>query len=288
MRPKKQDIVKRLVRVFVVVMVVLSFQTTKFPNQGKKKNSTTPVNFSIGLKGGWWSWNLGDIHSSKEYNERLDAIPGVTARTNDLNGSFFGGLDLTLELKLSESHYLGLSVGLRYFPGDTLEQGSFHSRAVSTRKLDLSAYAIPIELFYKPCVARHLSLKIGGGATFYNAAIDYDSSRNIFGEAYSWSGKLKDSNLGGHVSLGAEYSLTKNLSLSIDAGYGFAKLDNFTGTLVDRDGTGTEMLLTMARYEFGETIIIHPTAEPLPAYSRPAEIDLSGFKFSAGLKYFFK
>jgi hypothetical protein len=105
------------------------------------------------------------------------------------------------------------------------------------------------------------------------------------GQEYSYRGKLKDSNISGHVSLGAQYSLTKNLSLSVYADYAFAKLKDFTGTLMDRNGTGTEMLLTTARDELGEMLSISPTAEPLPQGYRPAEIDLSGFKFSIGLKF---
>jgi hypothetical protein len=127
---------------------------------------------------------------------------------------------------------------------------------------------------------------LAGGVDFYHATIDYDTSFRMSGEDYFYKGKLKDKKIGSHVSLGVEYSLNKNLSLSIDTGYTFTRLNNFTGTLVDRDGTGTDMLLTMAKDELGEMLSIYPTAEPLPSHSRPAEIDFSGFKFSMGLRIF--
>ena len=68
---------------------------------------------------------------------------------------------------------------------------------------------------------------------------------------------------------------------------GFGALDDFRGPLIDQDGVGADMLLTMEEDVdgiLGETIGHRLAGEPLGAGVRPAEIDFSGFKFFLGVK----
>jgi hypothetical protein len=105
------------------------------------------------------------------------------------------------------------------------------------------------------------------------------------GKEYFNRGKLKDRDIGGHASLGAEYFINKNLALTFEGGYTFAKLKNFTGHLVDQDGTSREMQIVWEGDENRE-IIVHSSISG--TYKRPAAVNFSGFKISLGLKYFFQ
>lgn len=287
-KSEKQNCVRFLSAAVLVVMFVVFFQTTLLGGEEEKNRSAPPFTVSIELKEGWSSWALDDFGKSKKYFEDLNALPGYSAATKDLSGSLYSGLGLTLEYNLPNSHKLGLSAGYRYLPGGPFDQSYTDDSWTMSSNLDLSGFTMPLELSYKVPAGENFFIKAGGGIDFYNLEMDYGYIGNFSGTGYSYRGTFKDSGLGGHVNLGAEFNLNDNLALNFNAGYSFAKLDDFTGTLADKHGMSSDMLLIMVEDEFGDVMGIYPTTEPLPPDYRPLELDTGGWNFSIGFKYSFK
>ncbi len=201
--------------------------------------------------GGWASLDVGTINIfEKTGAESPDNI--FSAR--EISGSFSWGFKLCLGIKLPKSHVIGVSGGFRF-----LTKGTF-PLALGITQLELSAYAIPVELFYRVPIGKSSFLRLAAGMDFYQPTLD----SNIGME-------FKDSDTGIHASLGAGHLLTKNLALTFNAEYDWAKLKNFTGTIDEgkvrlfvRDGT----------------LLNFPEAfDALP----PLEIDFSGLKLSIGM-----
>jgi hypothetical protein len=281
MRCKGHDFVKSLFATLMVVMIVLS---VRVPLSGEPSGSGE---FGFGVRGGWSAWKLDDFAISQQSFQNGGQIMGIVVTSQQLKGSFFGALDLFFEFDLGNSHKLGLGTGVQYFPGGTYENGWTVSYASYITKLDLSTFVIPLELYYKLPVTQSFYLKFGAGVDYYNATIDYDFTYTLSSGTYFVRGKLKDSYLGGHAYMGAEYSLNSYLALTVDAGYAFARLADFVGTLTNSGGIAADMFLTMEQTSLGEILGHYPVAMPLYTSFRLAEIDFSGLKISAGFKLFF-
>ncbi len=184
--------------------------------------------------GGWASWDLGTGSGS------ADNI----SPARESYGSFSWGFKLCLGIKLPKSNVIGVSSGFR-FP----KKGTFSPPLAPPvdPKPELSAYAIPVELFYKVPLRKRSFLRLAAGMDFYKSKLDNDS----------WA--FKDSGIGTHVSLGTGLLFTKNLALTFNAEYVWAKLHNFI------DDSGTSVVLEGSP---GDT---------------PLEIDFSGLKLSVGI-----
>ena len=223
---------------------------------------------SIGLKGGWHGWALDDFD-----------IPKTGCDVEDFDGSFQYGCDISGEYCFTDSHILGLKTGYSFFPGNTYKQNC----GMLNTSMELSAYAIPIGLYYKFPVHDDIFVELGGGLDYYNSKIDYDVSTSEYPALYR--GELNDSGLGYHFNLGAELFISSDLAITLDAGYSSAKLDDFKGSLVNEEGVETEMLLTMVPNDLGRTLSHIPVSESLPEGYRPAEINFNGLDISIGIKY---
>ncbi|MCP5046691.1 MAG: porin family protein [bacterium] len=281
MRCKKQNYVKRLFTTLLVVMLGLSVQV---PLSGEPGGSG---DFGFGLRGGWSNWKLDDFAVSQQSFQNGAQIIGIGVTSQQLSGSFFGAIDLFVEFDLGNDHKLGLGTGVRYLPGGTYENvwtAPYASYAVTS---DLSTLVVPLELYYKLPVSQSVYLKFGAGVDYYDAAIDYDNTITVLNVPYFYRGKFKDTGIGGHAYMGMEFFVGNNLALTVDAGYAFAELDDFRGTLTGSGGNAVDMLLTMEQTFFGEILGHYPAAQPLYTSYRQAEIDLSGFKVSAGVKFVF-
>ena len=259
------------------------------PRRLPRKKIPKSVRFNFGLKGGWSHWPLGDFALSKESFENFYEDLGHEVFFKEFQGSLFGGIDLCLDFNLANSHIVGLSTGFNYFPGGLYKQDLFTEVAVSEESFDLSSYAIPFELYYKIPAGNNFFVKLAAGIDCYRAAIKYDLTMTSGSKTYFWRGTFKDSGTGGHISLGGEISLSKTLALTFAGEYSFVivKLDDFTGEIRDHDGNMKKKLLTMSRDEYGSEFLGHySTTTPLPGSVRPAEIDLSGLRFSIGIRIF--
>lgn len=279
MRCKEQGFVKRCAMGIAVIVMALSFQGT-----GLEAKTDKDLRFSIGLNGGYALWSLDDFGISQKSYENKAQEMGFGYIAEELKGSLFGGIDLSLEF-----HSLGLSTGFRHFPGGTFENGLTSDLGPSSTKLDLSTFVIPVELYYKLPVSQKFVLKLGAGVDYYKATVDYDLTNNSDGTGYYKRGRLKDSGIGGHITFGAQYFLNdKNVAITIESGYSLAKLDNFTGPLVDSDGHSSESLLIMAPDDFGEFLVDYPAAPGLPPGTRMARWTFNGFKVTVGFRYIFE
>jgi hypothetical protein len=201
--------------------------------------------------GGWASLDVGTIGILDKNGVES---PDNMFSAKDISGSFSWGFKLCLGIKLPKSHVIGVSGGFR-FP----TKGTF-PLALGVTQLELSAYAIPVELFYRVPLGKSSFLRLAAGMDFYHPTLD----SNIGME-------FKDSDTGIHVSLGGGYFLAKNLALIVNAEYVWAKLKNFTGTIDD------EKVRLFVREG---TLLNFPEAfDDFP----PLEIDFSGLKLSVGM-----
>ena len=246
--------------------------------------------FGMGLKPSYAFWRLRDFETSQVTYERYDAEEEWTASAEDFSGSLGYGAEIFGGLWLAPCHIVGLSVGYDIFPGGTFSQMYDDNAGYSsTVGVDLSTHTIPIEIFYKTKLGgTPLFIDVGGGIDFYRSTAHYDWRYRQDGVDGFLRGDLKDSGMGFHVSFGAEYFFQKNMAFFCKAGYGFAKFDHFTGSLTDQTGHRDNMLLTMVDEPgFGESLWTAPADEPLEANMRAAEVDFSGWRFSAGIQVFY-
>lgn len=280
MRCKGQNFVKCLFTTLMVVVVTFSFQVT-----GLEASPGKDLRFSIGLKGGYSFWSLEDLGISQNIFVNGTGISGDDVTGAEFKGSLFGGIDLSLE-----SNKLGLNAGFILFPRKTFGDGPASVFESDSTTLELSTFVIPVELYYNLPVSKNLFLKLGAGLDYYKATADYDNTVYSDGTEYFRYGKLKDSGVRSHISLEVQYFLNKkkSIAMTLDADYSFAKMNNFTGTLVDSEGTETEALLTIQDSELGEILGTYPVKQSLPTNYRPAELNFNGLKLSVGFKYIFK
>ena len=245
--------------------------------------------YAMCLNSGYQSWALGDFEKSSEYWENVDNIPGVDASTTDIGGSYFGGIHAFFGYNLPNAHTVGLTAGYEHFFGGPFEHTANDGILIMDTKLDISAHAFPVGLFYRMPVRKNLFVKLEGGVDFFSSTIDYDFTMEDEGVVTFDRGEFKDKGTGYHLSLGAEYRIHKNIALTFDAGYGFADWNDFRGSLVDQDGVKNDMLLIMEEDEdgiLGETIAHGLAGEPLGPGARPVEIDFSGLRFYVGLNFY--
>ena len=285
--------IRRILRVsFIVVVVTFLFttalvsdQVAKTPTYREGNGPPRKCRFNLELKGGRSYWRLRDFDLSKTSFEKHAAEFGYGVDVKELKKSSFWGLVLSLDFDLANLHKIGLCTGFRYFPGGSYRQNLNFSSMTLFDKLDLSAYAIPLELYYKIPAGEKFFVKLSGGIEYYRMSIDNDSTFDSHIKTFFWRGKFKDSGIGGFISLGGEIFIKKTISLTFEGGYSLAKFDNFTGELLNHMGERSELLLVMAGDNYnGEVLSLHPASEPLPKGMRPVEIDLSGLRFSLGFK----
>jgi hypothetical protein len=205
--------------------------------------------------GGWASLDMGTI-GIFEKNGAESPVNMFSAK--DISGSFSWGFKLSLGIKLPKSHVIGVSSGLRFPKKDTFPL-SFRGA-----ELELSSFAIPVELFYRLPVGKNIFLEFAGGVDLYKSSLDTGSLT------------FKDSGTGIHVSLGAGYFLVKNLVLTFDAAYERAKLESFTGTI--------DMLESQLFVEEVEGVPVL-VVDVKDASREPLAIDFSGLKLSVGMTF---
>lgn len=257
--------------------------------------------YGMNIKPGWTSWGLGDFATSAKTLKYMGKeYPCMeTIKTKEISGSASIDIGIYIAYHLGDTKIVGLDLGYRNFPGGTFVQGwSSHIDAM-TQKLKLSASEIPVEFFYKQPIKKGLPLlvKLTGGFSFCRARIAYDYNLQYFKnnminrspgiENHYSRGNLKDSNLGLHFSLGAEYILNKKMSLTFDAGWVLARFKKLTGALIDQLGNSTQSLLTMENNPFGELLGHRSLADLVGSGARPAVVDLSGIRLSLGFQYSF-
>ncbi|MBN2031570.1 hypothetical protein JW824_15165 [bacterium] len=260
------------------------------PEEEEREEEEQPSKFFLGFaaKPEYAFWNLNDFQKSKETYERYDEEEGSTASAETFSGSMGYIAEIMGGFHLASGHIIGLSTGYGPHPGGTFSQ-RYHDNTgyTSTVGLDLSVHTIPVEIFYKMKLNHAaLFLDLSAGIDFYRATVDYNWN---YGTAGSLKGNMKDSGMGFHFSIGSEFFFRKNMALFVQAGYGFATLNHFTGILTDQDGHQTDMHLIMIdESKYGESLWVAPV--PVNAFyepdTRPAEIDFNGLRFSVGIQLF--
>lgn len=141
--------------------------------------------------------------------------------------------------------------------------GGYRLHLKGTKEIEaFSAYAIPLELFYRQHFGKKFFLRLAAGVDFYRSTLSLNMG-TVF----------KDSDLGFHFSLGTGYFLNhkKKLALTFGVEYLSAKLKNFIDTerlfVVEDPATGDLKLVIDAEN----------------ALLDPLEIDFSGLKLSVGM-----
>lgn len=193
-----------------------------------------------------------------EYFDKLKEDPDVIITSSADTERFFGGVDLSGEYNLGNSHKLGLSAGYQILPKGRFRQVRPLAMGGGRIKMDLSAVVIPLKLYYKLPVGESFFLKFAGGLDYYISTIDY--TRSISGVVIDTL-KLEDSGIGGHVSLGIESFFNKNLAVTFAGEFTFGSLKDFSIPLFNLAGEIEEM---------------------------PVEVDFRGFRLSGGIKFCLK
>ena len=186
---------------------------------------------------------------------KADEVPFNSFSAKDISGTASAEIKLCLGLKLSKKIALGVSGGFQ-FP----IKGPF-PYLFNDDELELSASAIPLELFLKNSLGKGFFLWWAAGLDFHKASLK--------NSAFTF----EDKGTGRHLSLAAGYQVTENLALSVDATYVWAKLNEF----MDTSGTMDRQLFISI--EDGGPLL----STEKESYSEPVEIDFSGLKLSAGI-----
>jgi hypothetical protein len=280
-------------------------------SRSQRKPRKKRVSFGTGIKTGVSYLALTDFTKSEKSFDYKDKMPCYKTFTNDGSGFFTGSAEIYAKYHFNNSHAAGLKIGYQVLPGGTFQQGWTSAYDVLNQKLGLSAQSVPIDVFYQIPFGNSSSLcfNFSGGIDFYRTNIDYNYFSKYFETDHpakilqrgsyrhyieteqnmesKYHGDLKKSGLGAHLSMGIEYALKDNLTLTFDLGYLFCKMKNFKGTMVDQDGVKNKMRLIMRENNFGEAIDFQSVSQELGDKVRSAVIDLTGLRFMAGVRYYF-
>lgn len=277
MKPKRLNYAKRWLMIPVVIVMTFSFSIF-----GLKAENGRDLKFNFTIAGGYALRSLDDFGISKESYVSFPLEMDYSVFTDGSQSSLFGGIDISLEFR-----NLGLSSGFRYFPGVAIENGMSGAEGSFSTKLDLSTFVIPVELYYKIPVKERFYIKLGAGIEYYSASADYDYADDMGNSGYFEHGNLKDTGIGGHVTLGTEYYLNarKNCALNFQISYHKVNLDDFKGNLLGSDGSNYQSQLVIERGPFGEFLNTHPISQSLPPGYKPAGINPGGFYLTAGITF---
>jgi hypothetical protein len=202
---------------------------------------------------------------------------------------------------------LGFEFSFQISPGIYLGAGTGLLRGSEKSLVDYPLEPIPGTFTAKPSVQAtpvRISLSfyplenwyIKGAVGYYFAKTQY-FYRMFAGPVdwQEWTGKTTSQGLGAEGSAGAEWDITSNLRLFLEAGYRYAKIKRFVGKEFYSDA-GIEDLVTEGTLYFfqktGPNERIHPllfVRETLPdeegvVEAREAQVDFSGAVLRIGIR----
>lgn len=264
--------------------------------------ATEKWSFELGAEGGLNFWNLGDLDGSGETIKfEASQDPNERASIEELTTSLLAGIEGRAYYELPSEHWVGLGVGLKFFPGARYKQ--VHTKDISTNEvqtvtLDLSAQVIPVTLYYRVPWKSDITADwaerahgyLGIGPSFYSTSIGVDDTTTETAMQPKFDrGDLEDSGVGFHVVGGASYALTESLSMELGLGYSIANLDSFQGSLVDDGGTATNKRLIMDKdvTTGRETLDIKDSSLALASNERALEMRMGGLQVALSVRYRF-
>jgi len=101
-----------------------------------------------------------------------------------------------------------------------------------------------------------------------------------------YRGKLKDSCLGGHISLGLAYPFKGNLEFMLQTGLNFGSLSGFKGTVTDQAGKNLDVILGKEEQATGYWLPLY-LASAMTDQQQTVGVSPGGLGISLGLRYSF-
>jgi len=176
--------------------------------------------WGLGAKGGVMSYDKKQLQGELDYN----VSRGINYSGTLESAPLYGGLEAFYETKGTDK--LGVSVGITKVGKVTLDQNDLAS---SYKNFENTAIAVPVTIYWKRNVADNIAVRLGGGADWMRAKVNIKDSTGVDMD-------LTQNKVVPHVDAGAEWYLSKNVSLGINLGFLFgAKFDSLKGSYNGQD-----------------------------------------------------
>jgi opacity protein-like surface antigen len=197
------------------------------------------------------------------------------------SGSLNWGIEGFYEKNFTSRYQFGVSLGIGMAPAAELNE-----RLTDVSPLDImwhfktETVVLPLSFYLKRDFDRPWSFLAGVGGDYIRSRIKFDASDSSGGA----SGHFDQDKLVPHILAGAEYRLTRQISLGLNLKYLFsAVLEDFRG-----DFTGEERQMAMeADPPYGEFIVLPGASEPLTSDQRPFKMDFGGLRINLTTRYYF-
>ena len=281
--------------VFFSVLFVLIFSCPIYSKSAPKNKFELKISGGMTtVAGGNWNANIEGWSDLRKQNADLY---GNTFTSN--NNLLDWGWEAAGEILFNLSSQFALSAGLGYIKVNgsgidtTVSQGSVSKSTFNTA---FKGVPVTLGLYYQVPLSSKSSLSIGAGSGYYFTSFDYNHYRED--GLGSWIHNDQKGNSGGigfHGGIGYEYSVSKSISVIVEAFGRYAKINGFEGTRSRYDSNNWSDSDDVAFYYvereqlgFGwfqrvVASIEEPTGSQVRNV-RSAEIDFSGLSVRIGLK----
>lgn len=273
------------------------------PKKRKKASSNNKsFRFGFGFKATYSQARTGDFCRANTYIEEMyKECPENKVSSHCFSVSTPVQPEAFAQYTLANAHRLGLSIGYRFYPRRSSGYTVTSDYQTLAKTFDFSFFSIPLEFSYQIPVSiwnQSLFLTFGSGLDFLSGTIRLDDTA-IFHDIWSKTmgkplatggttysrGKLKDSSLGGHVSVGLEYPFKANLDFTLEAGLAFGNLGGFKGTVTDQSGQKLDVVLGKEENATGYWLPLY-RANAMTEQQKTASISPGGLSISLGLRYY--
>lgn len=190
------------------------------------------VAYRVGVFGdlGYSSYVMGDENSFIDQLNAASSLAGGNSLSH-INGGLTGGLGMTFGM----SDFC--QIGFEYEGLGAGTSGTLNPGESATITLPASEFGGFVKLLMP--IERRWLLSFGAG--LYNLWIDNDTEKYTFADGTATSNTFYGSTLATKLWVGGEYFFTRHLSLGVDAGYRFARINDITDqngvSFFNSDGT---------------------------------------------------
>jgi len=220
--------------------------------------------WGLGAKGGVMSYDKKQLQGEMDYNLSLNNTYSGELTSTPL----YGGFEAFYETKGTDK--LGVSVGFIALGKTSLDQTYTGS---AYKNFENNAISVPVTIYWKRMVADNLAIRLGGGADWMRAKAHVSDNTGVDLE-------LTQSKVVPHVDAGAEWFLSKNISLGVNLGFLFgAKFDSLKGSM-----NGQDYQLYSVSKPVGNLIGL---ATSQPAGTENYAIDYNGLRGDIALRVYF-
>ncbi len=211
------------------IIIIFLFPTSSFCMGGN--NFLKEI--SIKLKGGYQYLHIGDLNTYMSYLNKFYKNYSDDWRVYTINGleEFHHGSNSGVEVSFTFTSHLRGIIGIEYTHLKSESSVKFpEQNTTQVWKHKIDSFPITFSIGYFFPLSKRSSFYLRAGIGYYFTRINkYYNSQKINAWDYYWEENMRSSDFGVNGGFGFEYSLSKNIYLSLECLGTYAKINKFKG-----------------------------------------------------------